>query len=139
VRSSGWANLSSPCSTRRAVPSRSARSARPELDGFVVVAPVGGAVSDGPCALNFHTHGEVFDGQENVGLLGACAVIDADADGACVVRMRVERALADWGVPRNPVRSAITMVRASRRLRPRLVAESAQRDTALPTFDQVRT
>ena len=101
----------------------------PDGDGFVAVAPVGVEVVDGPCALSFHTHRPEFDGQENVGLVGTCSVIDREADGSCVVRVRVERALADWGVPRNPLRNALSMAAAGRRLRPRLAAEAARRGT----------
>jgi hypothetical protein len=114
------------------------RHARAEHDGFVVVAPVGVEVSAGPCALTFHTHRPSFDGQENVGLVGTATVVDHDDDGAAVVRVRVDRALADWGVPRNPLRSALAMTVAARRLRPRLVAEAARRGTPLPTYEQVR-
>jgi hypothetical protein len=115
------------------------RRARAEQDGFLVVAPAGVEMGDGPAALSFHTHREEFDGQENIGLVGTCSVVDREPDGSYVVRVRVDRALADWGVPRNSMRSALAMAAAGRRLRPRLAAEAARRGGILPTFEQVRS
>ena len=50
--------------------------------------------------------------QENLGLAGVASV----RNGA--VHVRVDRALNDFLVPRNPVRRAAQMLRAGRRLRP---------------------
>ena len=45
-------------------------AAEPTADGFDVVVPAGVEIVDGPAFLSFHTHDEVFDGQENIGLAG---------------------------------------------------------------------
>jgi hypothetical protein len=101
-------------------------------DGFVVVPPAGIDVVDGPAFLSFHSHGEVFESQENVGLAGHATARDGE------VHVRAERALADFGVAKNPIRSAWDMWRTGRQLRPRLTAEAARRGRRLPTFDEVR-
>ena len=100
-------------------------------DGFDVVPPAGVEILDGPAFLSFHTHDEVFDGQENIGLAGHAT----NRDG--VVHVRVDRALADWGVSKSPIRSGVSMWRAGRALRPRLRTEAARRGVALPTFDDL--
>ena len=112
------------------------RAARAMADGFAVVTPVGVEVRPGPAFLSFHTHAERFDGQENVGLAGTASV-ETLASGETEVRVRVDRALADFGVPRSKVRNAVHMIRAGRRLRPRLNAEAARRDTTVPRFDEL--
>jgi len=106
-------------------------TAVPTADGFDVVLPAGVEIVDGPAFLSFHTHREVFDGQENIGLAG-----HARADGN-VVHVTVDRALADFGVSRSAVRSAVAMLRAGRALRPRLRTEAARRGVALPGFDDL--
>lgn len=100
--------------------------------GFDLVPPAGMSLSAGPAFLSFHSHGEVFDGQENVGLAGTATVEDGH------VHVRVERALADFGVPKNPVRNAWRMLTAGRRLAPRLEAEAARRGQRVPTWADVR-
>ena len=97
-------------------------------DGFDVVLPAGVEIVDGSAFLSFHTHNEVFDGQENIGLAGRAT----NDDG--VVHVTIDRALADWGIPKSAVRSSIAMWRAGRALRPRLQTEAARRGVALPTF-----
>jgi hypothetical protein len=108
------------------------RAASPTTDGFVVEAPAGVEMADGPAFLSFHSHAEVFDGQENVGLMGHARVRGGE------VQVTVDRALADWGVARNPMRSAWDMIRTGRRLRPRLTSEAARRGQALPTYADVQ-
>ena len=112
------------------------RAARHTADGFAVVPPAGIEVRPGPAFLSFHTHAERFDGQENVGLAGTASV-GVLSSGEPEVRVRVDRALADFGVPRSKVRSAVHMLAAGRRLRPRLRAEAARRDTTVPRFDDL--
>jgi hypothetical protein len=112
------------------------RAARRTADGFAVVPPVGADVRPGPAFLSFHTHAEVFDGQENVGLAGT-ASIGTTPSGEAEVLFRVERALADFGVARSKVGSAVQMVRAGRRLRPRLQAEAARRGATVPRYDEL--
>lgn len=113
------------------------RRARLQADGFVVTTPAGVDVRPGAAALTFHTHRDEFDGQENVGMVGEATLLDRHADGSHEVHVRVDRALADWGVPTNPLRSAVAMAAAGRRLRPRLVAEAARRGVRLPTYAEV--
>ena len=112
------------------------RAARRTADGFAVVPPVGVEVRPGPAFLSFHTHADQFDGQENVGLTGT-AFVDDGPNGEPEVRVRVDRALADFGVPRSKVRSTVHMIRAGRRLKPRLQAEAARRGTTVPRFDDL--
>ncbi len=92
-RSSGSACPSSRRSTPNGwpLPLRTVAAERTP-DGFDVVVPAGVEIVDGPAFLSFHTHNEVFDGQENIGLAGRART----ADG--VVHVTVDRALADWGV-----------------------------------------
>lgn len=105
-----------------------ATDAIPTADGFDVVLPAGVEIADGAAFLSFHTHNEVFDGQENIGLAGRARTGDG------VVHVSIERALADWGVPTSAVRSAVAMWRAGRALRPRLRTEAARRGVSLPEF-----
>jgi len=53
------------------------------------------------------------------------------------VHLQIDRALSDFGVPRSPLRSAVTIFRAGRSLRPRLAAEAARRHTTVPSFDEL--
>jgi hypothetical protein len=106
-------------------------AAEPTDDGFDLVVPAGVNVVDGPAFVSFHTHDEVFDGQENIGLAGRAHMTDG------VVHVRVDRALADWGISKSPVRSAVAMWRAGRALRPRLQTEAARRGVTLPRFDDL--
>lgn len=109
-----------------------ARTVEPTAEGFAVVPPVGVEVVPGPAAVTFHGHAETFDGQENVGLVGTARAL---ADGT--VEVAVDRALSDWCLPRQRVRSAVGMWRAGRRLRPRLRREAQRRGVRLPTFDDL--
>lgn len=101
------------------------------VDGYELVAPAGIEVVDGPAFASFHTHAEVFDGQENIGLAGRVVV------GATGPRFLVDRALADFGVPRSKLRAATSMWRAGRELRPRLRHEAARRGVEVPSFDSL--
>jgi hypothetical protein len=111
------------------------RAARSTADGFAVVPPVGIEVRPGPAFLSFHTHGERFDGQENVGLSGTASVGTLPS-GETEVWIRVDRALADFGVPAT--RCAMLCTCQSRAPAPaRLEAEAARRDTTVPRFDEL--
>ena len=105
-----------------------AQDAVETADGYVVTAPAGVNICDGPAFVTFHEHSETFDGQENIGLAGTATVRHGE------VHVRIERALSDFGVARNPLRSAISMIRVGRRLRPRLSAEADRRGVQLPDF-----
>jgi hypothetical protein len=108
-----------------------ARAAIATADGYDVDLPEGVEVASGPAFVSFHSHGEVFTGQENVGLAARCEPRDGGA------RLYVTRALADWGLPSSPLGNAITMLRAGRHLKPRLQAEAARRGQTVPTFDEL--
>ena len=97
-------------------------------DGFEVQAPAGVDIVPGPAFLTFHRHAASMDSQENVGLAGQATVGDG------VVRVRVDRALNDFPVPRNAVRRSLLMMRAGRRLRPRLAYEAQRRGQQPPAF-----
>jgi hypothetical protein len=97
-------------------------------DGFEVQAPAGVDIVPGPAFLTFHTHVATMESQENLGLAGVATV----RDGA--VHVRVDRALNDFPVPRNPVRRAALMMQAARRLQPRLAYEAQRRGQPVPAF-----
>ena len=103
-------------------------SATATEDGFDVQAPAGVDIVPGPAFLTFHAHVATMESQENLGLAGVASV----RDGA--VHVRVDRALNDFPVPRNPVRRAVHMLRAGRRLRPRLDYEAERRGQQAPAF-----
>jgi hypothetical protein len=69
-----------------------------------------------------------MESQDNLGLAGVATVVDG------AVHVRVERALNDFPVPRNPVRRGVLMLRAGRRLRPRLAYEAERRGQQVPAF-----
>ena len=101
-------------------------------DGFDVVVPAGAEVVDGPAFLSFHTHDEVFDGQENIGLAG-----HAISDGRFVhVRGSIGR--SPIGASRRARSGRASpcggrVVRCGRGCR----TEAARRGVALPTFDDL--
>jgi len=105
------------------------RDAEPTASGFRVRPPAGVGVVPGAASLTFHGHGEVFDSQENIGLVGSCRV---NADGS--VDFEAQRALNDFIVPKNPVRRMIYLAAAGRRLSKRLDAEAARRGQTAPKF-----
>lgn len=113
-----------------------ARSVRSTPDGFAVVPPVGVEVRPGRAFLSFHTHADRLASQENIGLTGT-ATVHQLANGHTEVQIHVDRALADFGVPRGQVRNAVQLIRTGRRLRPRLEVEAARRSTVAPTYDQL--
>ena len=108
------------------------RDAQPTATGFRLWPVVGVDVVVGPAGLTFHSHGEVFDSQENIGLIGT---VEPNADGS--VDFVAERALNDFIVPRNPIRRAVYMLSAQRRLNRRLDSEAARRGQTVPTFAEL--
>jgi hypothetical protein len=64
---------------------------------------------------------------ENHTLIGTLA---SGEDG---VRLRVERALADWSLTGNRLQKSVGFLRKGRRLTPRLKAEAARRGQPVPT------
>lgn len=111
-----------------------ARSARRTVDGFELTLPEGVEVdgADLPACLTLHRHGERMEHEENVVLVGRAAI-----DGVRA-RVRVDRALTDWSIPRGRIRSAVGMARKGRALGPRLHAEAARRGARVPTWEEVR-
>jgi hypothetical protein len=97
--------------------------------GFRVRPPAGVDIVGGPASLTFHSHGEVFDSQENIALVGRSHV---NADGT--VDFEAQRALNDFIVPKNPIRRTIYMLSAGRRLNKRLDSEAARRGQEVPRF-----
>ena len=105
------------------------REAEQTSTGFRVRPPAGVDVVGGSAALTFHSHPEVFDSQENITLVGRS---HGNPDGT--VDFEVKRALNDFIVPTNPIRRAIYMASAGRRLSKRLDAEAARRGQSVPRF-----
>jgi Pyridoxamine 5'-phosphate oxidase len=115
-----------------------------DRDGFPVCLPVtAGAMDgdwvplalgagspelrDGPACLTVHGHDDRFTTQENHTLIGTLA---SGEDG---VRLRVERALADWSLTGNRLQKSVGFLRKGRRLTPRLKAEAARRGQPVPS------
>jgi hypothetical protein len=105
------------------------RDAEQTASGFRVVPPAGVDVVAGPASLTFHSHGEVFDSQENIAIVGRSHV---NADGT--VDFEAQRSLNDFIVPKNPIRRAFYMLAAGRRLSKRLDSEAARRGQEVPRF-----
>jgi len=80
----------------------------------------------GPACLSLHTHAKVFAGQENRTLVGHFL---QDDSGRTFV---IERALGDWSAPGNKLRVNVAFLRKGPKLAPRLKAEAARRDQAVP-------
>jgi hypothetical protein len=98
-----------------------------EGDGLAVqVGPGGPHLVPGPACCNFHSHAEVFAGQENRTLVGE---LEAGPDG---YRFTVARALGDWSAPGNKARVALAFLAKGPRLGPRLKAEAARRGQSVP-------
>ena len=108
------------------------RDAERIATGFRVRPPAGVRIGDGPASLTFHSHGEVFDSQENIGLVGSCR---ANADGS--VDFDADRALNEFIVPKNPIRRMIYLMSAGRKLSKRLESEAARRGQAVPRFEDL--
>ena len=107
------------------------RAAEPTAEGFRLRMPAGVEVADGPACLTFHSHGEVFDGQENITIVGRCEQSGED------VEFRAERALNEFVVSANRFRRTVHIVRARRKLRCRLESEARRRGQRVPRFDEV--
>jgi hypothetical protein len=100
-----------------------------ELAGEEVAMTLGSGAPEpqaGSACLTVHGHGETFTGQENHTLIGTLV---QDGDG---LRLRVERALADWSAAGNRAQVAIGFLRKGRLLTPRLRDEAARRGQPVP-------
>jgi hypothetical protein len=103
-------------------------------NGFIIhLGPQSPSFADGPACLTMHAHPEVFTGQENHTFVGR-VVPEADTSGSgTMVRLIVERALADWSIVGNRARTSIDFLRKGRLLSPRLRSEAARRFQPVPT------
>lgn len=100
-----------------------------ELSGDEVALTLGSGapeVQAGAACLTVHGHSETFTGQENHTLIGTLV---QDAGG---LRLRVERALADWSATGNRAQVALGFLRKGRLLTPRLRDEAARRGQSVP-------
>ncbi len=103
-------------------------------DGFVVqLGPGAPTVTEGAACLTMHTHPEHFTGQENRTFVGRAIPEESGADRGVVIRLRVERALADWSVAGNQLKLSIGFLRKGRLLAPRLRSEAERRFQPVPT------
>ncbi len=107
------------------------REAERTPTGFRVRPPAGVVVADGPACLTFHTHGEVFDSQQSISVLGHCHNLGE------WIEFDAERSLSDIGLSANPLRRAVYMMSVGRRLRRRLDSEAQRRGQTVPRFDEL--
>lgn len=105
-------------------------SATLTADGFRLTLPPGLPTPTwGTACLTFHSHPEVFTGQENRLFSGEVA---QDGDGAT---FRVARPIADWSLNGSPPQMIWRFLSAGRKLAPRLKAEAARRGQPVPTIN----
>jgi hypothetical protein len=95
-------------------------------DGFVVSTGPIGTAANGRACLTFHSHPEVFTGQQNGAFVGTAT---PTADG---VHVRVDRALADFSLPTGRFSQMRTFLSSGRTLTPRLTHEAARRHQPVP-------
>lgn len=107
------------------------RNAVPTRGGFRMRPPAGIDVVDGPACLTFHTHGPAFESQENASLTGRCRRVGEH------IEFEAERALNDFVIPANPLRRAMQLISAGRRLKRRLDSEARRRGQRVPRFDEL--
>lgn len=96
-------------------------------DGIRVHVPSGmpAIVTDSAC-LTFHTHPEVFTGQQNLVFVGR---VQQEANGYVFI---VERQLGDWSLAGSRLQSTLDFFRNGRKLAPRLAMEAARRGQPVP-------
>lgn len=80
----------------------------------------------GPACLTAHTHDVPFTSQQNRTFVGRLTHRGGAAE------LEVDRLLPDWSIPSGRLAAAVGFLRAGRRLRPRLAAESARRGQRPP-------
>ena len=107
------------------------REAEQTATGFRLRPPAGVDVIEGPACLTFHTHSAAFYSQENLSVMGRCRTA-----GACI-EFDAERALNDLILPANPLRRALYLMSARRKLTRRLDAEARRRGQRVPRFDEL--
>ena len=102
-------------------------------DGFVLRLGRGvPTLSEGPACLTMHTHPENFTGQQNHSFVGRMVPEETGTGPDVVVRMQVERALADWSIAGGRAKTSIGFLRKGRRLSPRLRSEAERRFQPVP-------
>jgi hypothetical protein len=84
------------------------------------------APATGLASLTFHTHPEVFNGQENLVYVGTI-----EPNGQFIV----ERQLGDWSLKGNALTRSISFMTSGRKLAPRLQAEAARRGQRVPVVN----
>jgi hypothetical protein len=102
-------------------------NARITTNGFVLTIPRGlPTPPGGPACLTFHSHQEVFTGQENRLFAGT---VESEGEGAL---FHVEHPIADWSLHGSPPQMMWRFLSAGRKLAPRLRAEAARRGQPVP-------
>ncbi|NMO01252.1 pyridoxamine 5'-phosphate oxidase family protein [Gordonia sp. TBRC 11910] len=99
--------------------------------GFRLTPPNGVTIPDGAACLTFHTHAETFDSQSNVGVIGTCRWVGES------VEFHAERLMQNFDVPRNPLRRAVHMLSAGRKLKRRLDSEAQRRGQRVPRYEEL--
>jgi hypothetical protein len=100
-------------------------------DGFELELPAGTPILPvGPACLTFHSHGEVFVGQENTAFVGE--VTPRFGGGAT---FKVERQLGDFSMGKTKLSTTLTFIRSSFRLNSHLKAELARRGQKMPVVN----
>jgi hypothetical protein len=107
------------------------RDASQTPSGFRMRPPAGIELVDGPACLTFHTHGPGFESQENTSVTGHCRNVGE------YIEFGAERALNDFILPANPLRRAVYLMSAGRRLHRRLDSEARRRGQQVPRFDEL--
>jgi hypothetical protein len=99
-----------------------------EADGFTLEMPVGmPAAARGSACLTFHSHPEVFTGQQNMLFVGEAS------DTGSRVKFMVERQVGDFSLAGSKLAVMWTFLSSSFRLAPRLKAEATRRGQPVPT------
>ncbi len=84
------------------------------------------AIVTGSACLTFHTHPEVFTGQQNLVFVER---VQPEATDCVFV---VERQLGDWSLAGSRLQATWDFFRNGRKLAPRLAAEAARRGQPVP-------
>ncbi len=96
-------------------------------DGLQVEVPAGmPAAASGPACLTFHSHPEVFTGQQNMVFVG-----QARPTGSRVL-FSVERQLGDWSLAGSQWQAMLSFMNNGRKVAPRLKAEAQRRGQPVP-------
>jgi hypothetical protein len=83
--------------------------------------------SAGPACVTAHTHSVPFASQQNRTFVGELSRQEGGA-----AELAIRRLLPDWSIPSSRLGAAISFLRKSRQLGPRLAAESRRRGQEPP-------